>query len=832
MMTSLFRLSTRVLSLSAACWLGLQGCQSPAGVFSPPPPPPPSSSPSPSKLALGYLERLQTGAAAVDRLSTSSGAGPLRIDEALQRRFREALDRFRDELTRHAGLLDELEPASKGWRAADLRAALDRCGGQAQEVRNHAQALRLAFDAIETHVNALPPPNGAAGPKLGPDPTLELVAVAGKLAELAAGVDEFLADAHRTRMTPGGRDRSPAAGVFHFARLCQLNNVDVKPHATLYDISWKEWVDREVKQERFTEALDVMAMAITLTPEFRPRSLEKVYEITNAAIDSRIEEELVVRMEVLLDGIEAAYASSGGDEARRKVVDRARAALIYCRARSVSDPRRSALLASQAFRKNPLLADKAAALLLVKAREIGDALAGEGQYSEAVDTLRSIIELGPVDAVEERVARYRQEVFHRALADVRREVEQGRFPAARVLLARIPRVVGPGPEKAQLDQALHFYYESFLDQVLDRDPAQAVSVAGEALGLFPRDQRYLTRRDRGLYSLLRARIGEVESCFERLGPERIVEAVRNAVHEMRTEEGSAACEKVLAKVQQVWGRQLKECRDPARAFALATGIARLDYQSAQDSKREGAAALQAMFISAFNAGDWDLVERAIDACFALCPDFERPNGFKEAYLKLLHRLNVSGHVKRLGRHLAIFCAAYPNAAPAVRPLVVKHLDAGTAEGRAFAALLRRIDPEARELAALDAADGQPLIGEGEDLAELIDPKEIEGSDAWWQEPAGGDASLASESPPPAPRGKRVWRPISIVVCALGVLGTLATAAALVIAGSRRGPLPFSWYVAGALWLGITVGFFIGGRSTARPQSAQRGSDAINANNRR
>ena len=192
------------------------------------------------------------------------------------------------------------------------------------------------------------------------------------------------------------------------------------------------------------------------------------------------------------------------------------------------------------------------------------------------------------------------------------------------------------------------------------------------------------------------------------------------------------------------------------------------------------------------------MEQCIGACFRLCPDAERPPQFRTGYQSLLHELDRQGDVKTLGRHLAIFVAAYPRETASVRELTAKHAKAGDEVGEGYAALLRLIDSDT------PLSHQQGVAPHGNGLGALVEPELLAEAATWWQPPASpteGDSDSVEAS-----KGHGA----TVLLGALfGIAGALVAVVILPVLTLKRGLLVFRWYALGAVWIGATVGFLCG-----------------------
>ncbi len=776
--------------------------------------------PSPSReFLVAYADRISTGTRRLQELSRNAAA----IPDSIRRAILDAGRGFQKELVAYRDVIARLEKEWNTCTAARVEEALERCAAIRSNLKDMSEALVLAVESAREAYEVAR--QSAEGPQY-PGTAHGFLAACRTVTKLTSTVDSYLADVHSRGLSPTAAGSRPAAGVFHFVGMYQLQSERTQSHAWRYEVSWKRWIEIEIERPRLDVAMGVFALACTLTSEYRPSSLQLLFEISNACLDASIDLETLDRIQDSFRRIEFVYSSehaSQGDQSR--AIERAKANLLLARARLVDDPSEGADLAGRALTMNPYLRDHVVEYLIRAAEESANSRADTRDYFEAIEAFEHTLQLGPVPDAGRRVAAYRQKLIGRAVRDALRETEAQRFASARLILSRAMRIATDFDDKMKLSDAFYRYYHAYADFLFPRDVERAIAVCGEILDVFPNDEDARKKIDRGLFTLLRRQIGDVDTTFERLGAERILELVKSTVKRMHETDGADMCQRLLKQIEDSWRKQLDKTRDPEAAYHLAKGLARLSHHKGLSARERGAEAIWGRLARAIERSDWDVVERCIDVYFAQCPDVERPETFKDAHVRLLDHYDAEDDEQKLGRHLAIFARAYPADWERVRSIVVRRMKARTSESDGFYALLRSIEPEAPEVHDYERAK-EPESGAPVEVAvnPFIDDGELQNTENWWTEP---ETTSSSRATPVADPGSIIewWTEhhfgtFSIASGVVGGFGTAVFAVLLPLLTLRKRILKFRWYAAGALWFGLTIGLVVGGMT---PEPAGRSS---------
>lgn len=748
-------------------------------------------------------ERLQA-------LDNSTAPGDDSISEPVRREMRGIAEQFFSHVTQYLDQNTTLESVWKDATASELAASLRALESLETKLFDDALQLSVNSDAVQAEYRRL----GLAAERGDKTESIaaaqKYVASVTTVSSLGSHVRRVLEGLHRDRLDSDTPTTPPAKQVFHFLRLHAVSPTQAGAHAASYERAWQAWVRGQLTDGRAAEALEAFAFVCQEAPTQAPTSPQPVLSITFATLEGTVSSQQVARLQEALEEIRSVRERRGRPELWDRALRKAKARLQLAQARSDLTSPDGPPLAMEALAEDAQLAEQVERYLLASAPAIAEKHLDAANYAKALEVLDATLSLGPSSPAADRLrTRFRFRTIGEGLQSARNQMNARAFGSAKTLIDAMGRLARGTPEKRQVNDALLGYYVRYSEQLLRNDLAAAVRVCEEGLRRFPQQTLMQRRRDEALFRLLGREIGNISTTQERLGSAGVLQAISGTVKRMVTSTGTAQCQRLLVEIEVAWENELRRTKDPTAAFTLATELARLNRRSANVAREAGARAIWTRFDAAVAKTDWTAVDACVESYYAGCPEVEPPERFRRGYVLFLNELDRTYNIRKLGRHLTLYATTYPHNTSDVEALITKHAVADTELSAGFQALLRQIGVQLQvpgedtTMAEVDPAKSAAS------LTAFIPADEIPTERLVWQKEST-TTRTPNASTVPTRGNTRTSTPAlpGPLGAALGVVSLLFLFG-LPLVSRRRGLVGFPWYVAGAVCIGVTAGFYTG-----------------------
>lgn len=767
----------------------------------------------------------------------TAGAG---LDAAAERLGAPARGAPEDHRAELSGKRDRLLDAVRAYQsfvdapwpdAAVTAAVLESALGEAE--RLHERALRVAQELLDAHRSLEAEAGVGHGTSHSPLSDVEAyLAAADVVASRAREVESRFVLHHTTRLSVRGDDALSAEGrVFHLLRLRALEASDLNERAEDLRWAWQSWVRRTAESGDPASAMSLLAWQFTHCREHAPASLNDVVFVADACVSRPPAPERLESIRRDLRVIEQAWGTGpGGEDGQLEALERARGAILLCRARDATKATSGIRLAVSACERAEALSEAVSVYLMEAGERLFVELGEAGRHTEAVRVFSDLLRPARSERIRALVPRYREYVFERTMVDQQAAMDGGRYAESRSLLGEA-RELARDDDRAlrRVRSALRDSYVADARRLLAIDPDAALRCAREMLHVFPSDPAARRLVDRARVAGLRRKLGDPESSHRRFGARQVLTIFKGTTARILTEEGIHLCQEHLSRIQRSWRRQLALETDPRVIFSLARQLAVLSGVDEAGAVAEATRSLELTFQRAVREEDWAAVEACVDLYASEAEEGSRPANLGEVYLRLLAWLDREGRVEALARHLVVYSASFPGSTDLVEPLVVRHLEVGDDRSLAFYGILRKIHPGSAVLADFERRLSRPVGDVARRLERLTESVTsavvkdwLSGSRRRLAPPgtSGGGplaAPSGSGSGGPEPGGEepvtvggggspaRPWR-LLLGGC---VVTTLLLALMVGVSSVRRGVGSFRWYALVALGAGMSLGVFLG-----------------------